>query len=283
MLNYFGVRRSSRANLVVVLISVSSLTLFIVSGAGAVRMSNFEPFMPAGWEGVLRSAAVLFFAYTGYARIATLGEEVREPRRTIPRAIMITIWGAIILYAATGVVAAGAVSTSTLAGTPAPLVKAAEAFGPEWLPAAMAIGGITAMLGVVLSQLLGLSRMVFAMARRHDLPQSLGAVSERHGVPGRAVLVVGGIAAVVAATGTLAGVAAAASFTILLYYGIANVAALRMPVHAKLFSDVVPWFGLLSCLLLALSLSPRTIISGLAVLAVGFALRMLVRRRAAAD
>jgi len=277
VLNYHGVRRSSRANLLIVAVSVGALVLFVVAGIPSFRMANLRPFAPAGWQGVLRAAALLFFAYTGYARIATLGEEVRDPRRTIPRAIEITIGGVLVLYLAVALVATGAAGTDTLARTAAPLEAAARSFGPAWVPTAVAVGGVAAMLGVILSQLLGLSRMAFAMARRGDLPRSLEAVHPRHGVPGRAVLAVGAAAAVVAATGTLAGVAATASFTILLYYGIANLAALRMPRDAKLFSDAVPAFGLAACALLALSIEPRIILTGLALLAVGFLLRWLVR------
>jgi len=276
-LNYYGVRRSSRANLVIVAVSVGALLLFVIAGIPSFRMANLRPFAPAGWEGVLRAAALLFFAYTGYARIATLGEEVREPRRTIPRAIEITIGGVLVLYLAVALVAVGAVGTDALARTTAPLEAAARSFGASWVRTLVAVGGVAAMLGVILSQLLGLSRMVFAMARRGDLPRYLEAVHPRHGVPGRAVLAVGAAAAVVAATGTLAGVAATASFTILLYYGIANLAALRMPREAKLFSDAVPAFGLAACALLAFSLSPRIILTGLALLAVGFALRWAAR------
>ena len=276
-LNYYGVRRSSRANLVIVAVSVGALLLLVIAGIPSFRMANLRPFAPAGWEGVLRAAALLFFAYTGYARIATLGEEVREPRRTIPRAIEITIGGVLVLYLAVALVAVGAVGTDALARTTAPLEAAARSFGASWVRTLVAVGGVAAMLGVILSQLLGLSRMVFAMARRGDLPRYLEAVHPRHGVPGRAVLAVGAAAAVVAATGTLAGVAATASFTILLYYGIANLAALRMPREAKLFSDAVPAFGLAACALLAFSLSPRIILTGLALLAVGFALRWAAR------
>ena len=276
-LNYYGVQRSSRANLVIVAVSVGALLLLVIAGIPSFRMANLRPFAPAGWEGVLRAAALLFFAYTGYARIATLGEEVREPRRTIPRAIEITIGGVLVLYLAVALVAVGAVGTDALARTTAPLEAAARSFGASWVRTLVAVGGVAAMLGVILSQLLGLSRMVFAMARRGDLPRYLEAVHPRHGVPGRAVLAVGAAAAVVAATGTLAGVAATASFTILLYYGIANLAALRMPREAKLFSDAVPAFGLAACALLAFSLSPRIILTGLALLAVGFALRLAAR------
>lgn len=158
-LNYFGVRRSSRLNLLIVAVSLGALLLFVTAGAGAVRMSNLEPFAPAGWRSVLESAAILFFAYTGYARIATLGEEVREPRTTIPKAVLITIGGAILLYAAVAFVAAGAVGADAMSGSAAPLQVAAAASGGSWLPVVVSVGGVTAMLGVILSQLLGLSRV----------------------------------------------------------------------------------------------------------------------------
>ena len=278
LLNYFGIRRSSRANLAIVIVSICSLLVLVAAGAGSFRSAHLTPFAPAGWKAVLEAAALLFFAYTGYARIATLGEEVREPRRTIPRATLITIAGAVLLYLAVALVAVGAIGARGLAATDAPLLAAARSLPHPWVATVVAAGGVTAMLGVILSQLLGLSRMVFAMARRGDLPSWLAGVHPRHGVPGRAVLLVGALAAVIAATGTLRGVAAAAAFAILVYYAIANLAALRMPAPAKLYPDAVPWVGLVSCVILAFSLSPRVILTGIAILAAGLALRLLLRR-----
>jgi basic amino acid/polyamine antiporter, APA family len=277
-LNYFGVRRSSRANLVIVAASLATLVAFVLAGATSFRPANLQPFAPAGVRGVFEAAALLFFAYTGYARIATLGEEVQEPERTIPRAVAITIGGAILLYLAVAVVAVGAAGAPALADTAAPLRVAAIAGGMPWLALVVSVGGLTAMLGVILSQLLGLSRMAFAMARRGDLPGALGHVHPAHGVPDRAVLAIGAIAAVVAATGTLAGVVSAAAFTILLYYAIANLAALRMPARAKLYPDLVPWVGLVSCIALALALPMATILVGAAILAVGLLGRLIARR-----
>jgi APA family basic amino acid/polyamine antiporter len=131
---------------------------------------------------------------------------------------------------------------------------------------------------VILSQLLGLSRMIYAMARRHDLPAFLARVHPRHRVPHRAVLLTGAVAAVVAGTGTLRGVAAAASFTILVYYGIANVAALRMPAAAKLYPNAVPVAGAAACMLLALSLAPAVMVTGVIVLLTGVVMRVVLRR-----
>jgi APA family basic amino acid/polyamine antiporter len=276
-LNYFGVKRSSRANLAIVAVSVGTLLLFAIIGAGAIRTKNLQPFAPAGVRGTLEAAAILFFAYTGYARIATLAEEVRDPKRVIPQAIILTIGGAIGLYAAVALVAVGLVGAGALAATTAPLHVAAGATGHAGLPLLVAIAAITAMLGVILSQLLGLSRMAFAMARRGDLPRVLEHVHPAHQVPDKAVLVIGGIAAVIAATGTLAAVASTAAFTILVYYGIANIAAIRMPAHAKLYSDVVPAIGLIACTLLALSLDLSVILTGAVVLIAGFVVRTTVQ------
>jgi basic amino acid/polyamine antiporter, APA family len=202
---------------------------------------------------------------------------VAEPRRTIPRAIVITIAGAILLYFAVALVAVGAVGAGSLAETAAPLHLAARGFPLPWVAIAVAVGGVTAMLGVVLSQLLGLSRMGFAMARRGDLPAVLAHVHPRYGVPGRAVILIGIVAAVVAATGTLRGVASVASFTILVYYAIANLAALRMPRRARLYPVAIPLIGLFACVILALSLTPAVILGGLFVLGVGLVGRLIAR------
>jgi APA family basic amino acid/polyamine antiporter len=283
LLNRLGVRKSARANLLAVGIAVAALLALVASGAGSARAEHFRPFAPAGWRGTLEGAALLFFAYTGYARVATLGEEIRDPRTTIPRAILLTLGGSLLLYLAVVLAAVGAAGAPALAASPAPLLAAARASGPPALEAAVAAGGVAAMLGVLLSQLLGLSRMAFAMARRGDLPRRLAVVDEARGVPGNAVLAVGAVAAVVAATGALRGIAAAASFAILVYYGIANLAALRMPREGKLYPDAVPLVGLAACALLAVSLPVRTVAVGTATLAAGMGLRALLRRGLAPD
>lgn len=277
LLGWFGVRRTSRVNLALVAVSLLCLGAFVVAGAPHFRIQNLRPFAPAGWRGTLQGAALLFFAYTGYARVATLGEEVRQPRITIPRAVVLTVAGAALLYLAVALVAVGGAGAPVLAATQAPLHAAAGAMGMPSLSRAVAAGAVAAMLGVLLSQLLGLSRMAFAMARQGDLPRALHWVHPRHGVPGRATLAVGAVAAGAAATGSLAGVASAAAFAILVYYAIANAASLRLPPESRLFPRAVPVVGLASCALLALSLRPGTVLVGGATLAAGLAGRWLLR------
>jgi APA family basic amino acid/polyamine antiporter len=275
--NALGVRKSSAANLLIVAVSTGTLLAFSAVALPRFDPSHLQPFAPAGPGSVVRAAAVIFFAYTGYARVATLGEEVRDPRRTIPRAILITVASVSVLYLLVVFAAVGAGGTAALAGSDAPLAEVARAMGTRWMEPVVSAGAVCAMLGVLLSQLLGLSRMVFAMARRGDLPAALAAVDARTGAPTRAVVLVGLGAAVAAAFGTLRGIAAAASFAILLYYGIANVAALRMPRARKLYPDAVPIVGLGACVGLAASLSARTMLVGVAVLAAGFAVRLAAR------
>lgn len=277
-LNYIGVQRTSRVNLAIVVMSVSALLLFIIVGATSFRVANFQPFAPAGFGATLQAAAILFFAYTGYARIATLGEEVREPARTIPRAIIITISASAALYVAVATIAVGAVGTTRIGESAAPLAVAARASGGPFFVRAIAAGAVAAMLGVILSQILGMSRMVFAMARRSDLPSSLAAVHPTFGVPHRAIVLIGAAAAVIAATGTLAAVATAASFAILIYYAIANWSALRLPAAERLYPPAIPAMGLAVCIVLALSMRPAVIITGVAILIAGVIARALFAR-----
>lgn len=275
--NARGVRKSAAVNLAIV--AAATLTLLAFTAAAGVRFdaARLHPFAPSGAGGVMRAAALLFFAYTGYARVATLGEEVRDPRRTIPRAIVMTVAGVSVLYILVTAAAVGGVGAAVLARTDAPLAEAARAMGMPALEAAVSAGAVCAMLGVLLSQLLGLSRMAFAMARRGDLPRPLAAVDARSGAPVRAVVLVGVAAAIAAAFGTLRAIAPAASFAILLYYAIANLAALRLPREHRLYPPAVPAVGLAACAILAASLEPRTMLIGAAVLAAGFAVRGLGR------
>jgi APA family basic amino acid/polyamine antiporter len=278
-LNYYGVQRTSRVNLAIVAVSIAALLSLVVAGARSFNAANFQPFAPGGLGGTLEAAAILFFAYTGYARIATLGEEVHDPRHTIPRAIIITILSSAALYVAVAAVAVGVAGADRIAAHPAPLGVVAMTAGGTTLSRIVAVGAVTAMLGVILSQIIGMSRMVFAMARRDDLPVAFAAVHPRYGVPHRAVLMVGAGAAVIAVTGSLRPIAAAASFAILIYYGIANWAALRLARPDRLYPSMVPLLGLVVCILLAASLERRVIVTGFAVLGTGLAFHFITTLR----
>lgn len=280
LVNYFGIQKTGLLNTAIVSVSVLSLLTFVIAGIPSINLQNLQPFAPAGWAGILRAAALLFFAYTGYARLATLGEEVREPRKTIPRAIILALVIAAALYAAVAFVAVANIGATGMAASPSPIEASAKAFNWPQVSGVVALGATTAMLGVLLSQILGISRMIFAMARRGDLPGALAHVHPVHAVPDRGIFLTAAAMLLVILFGTLELIVATAAFTILLYYSIANLAAFRMRPEDRLYPRWIPVLGFISCLVLAATLELNVILSGLGLLALGFLLRWLFHRLA---
>jgi APA family basic amino acid/polyamine antiporter len=289
-----GVRRSNRVNMAIVGVTLTALVCFVLAGVGtAVENAgrNLTPFFggletgtPA-WRRLAEATALMFVAYTGYGRIATLGEEVAEPRKTIPRAIVITLGVSMALYMAVGLVGVAGAGVGVFAGAgttaAAPLEVAVRSFGVlgdglGWL---VAVGAVTAMLGVLLNLILGLSRVGLAMGRRGDLPAVFGRVSAA-GSPTPAVRGVGVVVGLVAASGSIRLAWSFSAFTVLVYYAITNLAALRLGGARKdrLYHPLFAWAGLAGCLGLAFWVEPRAWIGGLGVLGVGLAGRTLFRR-----
>lgn len=276
--NLFGIKKAGRFNTIIVSMTFLTLIYFVISGIPSFDINNLQPFAPKGFSGIAESAALLFFAYTGYARIATLGEEVHEPKKTIPRAVIITIIVSVILYIAVALIAVGAVGANILASSSSPLQEASRGFtlpGVFWI---VGIGAATAMLGVLLSQIVGISRMMFAMARRNDLPRVLEHTNSKYAVPDYGILLSGFVIVLLSIFGTIQFVIAAAAFTILLYYGISNIAALKLAAENKLYPKWIAVIGLFSCFLLAISLRLTVILTGLGVLIVGFILRFIFQK-----
>lgn len=288
-----GIRRSNLANILIVSVTLGSLALFIFGGlGGALRRGaeNLSPFFesPAG-DGrpalarLLEASALMFVAYTGYGRIATLGEEVRAPRRTIPRAIIVTLGASMVLYMGVGLVGIAAAGASALgvAGTAeaAPLVVVARGFDLPAVGAILSIGAITAMLGVLLNLILGLSRVALAMGRRGDLPAVFSRLSTRHATPAAAVLAVGVIILGLVMVGSIKVAWSFSAFTVLIYYAITNLAAIRMPRAQRLYHPAIAWVGLAGCLGLAFWVEPRIWVVGLLLLGAGLTGRWWLRSR----
>ena len=276
--NYLGIKKAGLLNLAIVSVTLLALLYLVIAGAPAVQPANFRPFAPFGFMGIAEAAALLFFAFTGYARIATLAEEVKDPEKTIPRAVLITIATAIVLYAAVAVVAVGVLGAPALAGSRSPLQQVAQALAAPGISQVVTLGAATAMLGVLLSQVLGISRMLLAMGRRTDLPPMLQRVHAQNRVPHVGILVTGAVILLLVWLGNFEFIVRAATFTILLYYSITNVAALRQPASQQLFGKAVPVLGLLGCLAMAAALPLAVAASGLSLLAAGFVLRFVCRK-----
>jgi APA family basic amino acid/polyamine antiporter len=231
-------------------------------GGGTAEASRLVP-SQAGPRDVLQSAGLLFFAFAGYARIATLGEEVRDPARTIPRAVRLALAGALAVYALVAVAALAALGPAELAGSSAPLVDVVRAGRLSGLAPVVAAGGALAALGVLLSLLVGVSRTALAMAREGDLPRALAAVSARTQVPHRAELAVAAAVVVLVLALDLRDAVGFSSLAVLVYYAVANAAALTLPGGRR----VRPAAGLVGCVVLVGTLPPASVVTGLAVLA----------------
>ncbi len=283
-LNWMGITRTVNVTRVLVAVLLLVLGGVVVLGltSGTSSAAN-GPFWPMdGVRGVLGAAALLFFAFAGYARIATLGEEVRDPAVTIPRAIPTALGIVLVTYAAVAVTALVVLGPARLADSTAPLVDVVAHAGYDNLTIVVRFGGAVAAYAVLLGLIAGISRTAFAMAANRDLPGILDDVSERHRVPDRAVVAVGVTALVIALSGGLVGAIAFSAFTILVYYAVANAAALRLTRVERRVPVLVPLLGLPACCLLAASLSWQTIVSGSALLlALLFARWVVVHRRRA--
>ena len=281
--NYFGIKKAGALNLVIVTITLMSLLYLAFSGIPEVKSENFKPFAPFGISGIAEAAALLFFAFTGYARIATVAEEVVEPKKTIPKAIIITILTAIILYVVISIVAIGVIGTENMASSTSPLQVVANALTTPAISVVVTIGASTAMLGVLLSQVLGISRMMLAMGRRRDLPPVFQKIHARYRVPHIGIIITGIIILLLTLIGSFEFIVRAATFTILLYYSITNIAALKQPKEDRMYGKLIPVLGLIGCLAMSISLPFNVIVSGIGILIVGFGLRFIFQKIFKAD
>ncbi|MER5550282.1 APC family permease [Streptomyces sp. NPDC002793] len=281
--NYAGVQKSALLTRVIVAVVLAVLAAVAVASltSSAASAGRLDVRDDATFGGVLQAAGLLFFAFAGYARVATLGEEVRDPRRTIPRGVAIALGIALVVYAVVAVSVLGVLGPQGLASAAAPLSDAARAAGAEWLAPAVRVGAAVAALGSLLALILGVSRTTLAMARDRHLPHGLAAVHPRFKVPHRAELAVGAVVAVVAATADVRAAIGFSSFGVLAYYAIANASAWTLTPEEGRPARAVPALGLVGCLVLAFALPLSSALCGAAVLAVGAA-AYAVRRAVAA-
>ncbi|MBN2064667.1 MAG: amino acid permease [Sedimentisphaerales bacterium] len=286
-----GIKRSSIANTIIVAVTLGSLLYFIFSGIGPA-FNNGKSYLTfafpqnfGAWHNFLNATALIFVAFTGYGRIATMGEEVHEPKLTIPLAILSALAISALIYIAVAVVAIGSTGSDALAGsvalTAAPLETAAVNFSRPAARYVIAIGAITAMLGVLLNLILGLSRVLLAMARRNDMPELLTEITPATGSPDKAVITIGFIITAIAAIGSIKLAWSFSAFTVLIYYAITNLAALRMPKAQRLYSPFFACTGLIGSLTLAFWIDPMIWFSGLILIALGLIWKTLINSNSA--
>jgi APA family basic amino acid/polyamine antiporter len=270
--NYVGVQKSAWATRVIVAVVLTVLIAVVVacltsSYADPARLA-VSPSHPAG---VLRAAGLLFFAFAGYARIATLGEEVRDPARTIRRAIPVALGITLAVYLAVAVAVLAVLGPDRLAAATAPLADAVRAAGHAELTPVVRVAAAVASIGSLLALMLGVSRTALAMARDRNLPHALAAVHPRFGVPHRAEAVLGCVVAAVVAVADVRAVIGFSSFAVLVYYAVANASAATLSPAEGRAPRAVTAIGLVGCLALAFALPWPSVVAGVAVLACGAA------------
>jgi basic amino acid/polyamine antiporter, APA family len=284
-LNCRGVTKTAALARILVACTLVALAAVVIGIAVAgVQPSNLSG--PGAWSsaapsmayGILQSAGLLFFAFAGYARIATMGEEVRDPARTIPKAIIAALGITVVVYLIVAVAVLLAAGPDRLARSAAPLAEAVRVVGMAQLVPVVAVGATLASLGALLALIAGVGRTTLAMARHRDLPGWLAAVHPRYQVPYHAEIALGLVVCVLVATIDLRGVIGFSSFGVLIYYAIANAAAYTQPPAERRWPRVLNVFGAFGCLLLVATLPWQSVVVGLGVFAIGLIGRAVAQR-----
>ena len=273
-----GIERSNRVNIVIVSIVILALMVFVGTGfSSAVKnKAAFQPLFDGGkLTDLLQATALMFVAFTGYGRIATLGEEVAEPRRTIPRAVIVTLIISMALYLLVAFVGIGVNGFENLDGS---LALVSKSVSNAALPTVMLVGATVAMVSVLLNLVLGLSRVVLAMGRRGDLPKATARISESTSVPAVATVGVAVLIAVCVCVGDVKLTWSFSAFTVLVYYAITNLCAIRMKPGERLYPIWPAYLGLAACLTLAFFVDWEIWLTGLGLIIFGLAWRACFNR-----
>jgi APA family basic amino acid/polyamine antiporter len=277
LVNCAGITRTALLTRVLVSLVLVALVVAAVAcfrGGSSSELSGWAS-PDSGVYGVLQSAGLLFFAFAGYARIATLGEEVREPERVIPRAIVLALAGAVVVYAVIAVAVLSVLGGPGTAASTAPVADAVGATSSDAVVRVVRVGAALASAGALLALIAGLGRTGLAMARERDLPGWLDAVHPRFRVPHRAELTVSGVVVVLVLTTDLRGAIGFSSFGVLLYYLVANASAYRQSPGARRFPRWLQLLGCAGCLVLVASLPWPSVVAGVVVFAVGVVIRVI--------
>jgi basic amino acid/polyamine antiporter, APA family len=279
LINYFGIRESTLINNILVSLKVLILLFFISFALGYFKPGNFTPFAPAGPMGIFMGASLIFFAYTGFARVTIMAEEVKDPEHTIPRSIYIALGVSTLLYVLVSLTATGLVGTEALSRSMSPLSAAISIAGNQGAILIVSIGAMIATASVLLTTIMGVSRIVFAMGRSNDLPPLVSRLHPRFSTPHYAIWLTGAfmIAAILLADLTL--VVTVSTFAMLVYYLIANAAAMKIPAAERRYPTIIPVIGVVTCIGLMAFLGLNAWIIGFAGLGIGVGVYLFLKRR----
>lgn len=248
-INYYSVKQSALLNNILVTAKLLILAFFIIYGMLFINPTNFTPFKPLD-VGVFSGALFFFFAYGGFARAAVIAEEVKDAKKNVPKAMLIALAISAVFYIFVGTVAVGLVGPNRLASSNSPLEEAMKATGNSAATLVIAVGGILATASVLLTSVLGVSRMAYAMAKRKDLPQALAKLDPKRNTPIYSTWIIGSIMALLVLLIDLSKIVAISSFALLFFYSMANISALRLKTEKRAYPKILQAFGAGACLAL---------------------------------
>ncbi|WP_415971130.1 APC family permease [Rhodococcus sp. 077-4] len=280
--NYFGITRTAWLTKILVTAVLAVLLVGVIlglTGSTGAGLDNLASATDHGWYGILQSAGLLFFAFAGYARIATLGEEVIRPERTIPRAIVSALGIALLVYAVVASTLLAVLGPELLASSSAPLVDLVLASGHSWASPMMRIGAGLAALGALLALIAGIGRTSLAMARHHDLPSYLTVVHPRYSVPHRAEITLALVVCVLVLLVDLRDAIGFSSFGVLLYYLVANISAYTQEAEHRRYPRALQIVGGIGCVVLIATLPVSSIAVGTVVVVLGVGYRLMRTNR----
>jgi len=265
LLNIVGIKRSSIVNEALVVMKIGILLFFILFGINQIRYENFDYAFSAGWEGIVQGAGIIFFAFAGFGRTATIAEEVKDPKNTLPKAILLALTVCTVIYILTGFVAMGLLGADRIALSPAPIAEAISVAGSRYAVILVAIGALAATASVLLTEILGISRISFSMARNKQLPAFLSRVHSKFGTPYVAIILSGILMAILAYTVNFRQIIELSSFGLLGYYAVTNFSALLMKREGagiwKYLNKGRALLGVVSCIAL-MALLAQSLLAG---------------------
>jgi len=283
LLNLVGVKESATVNNGLVAFKVLVLLFFIAVGVSYIQTSNFQPFLPNGFSGVVSGAAIIFFAYLGFGRVAAISEEVKNPEKNIPLSIMLALGISFIIYLLVSLTAVGISGYGRLAASGSPLADAMGITGNNLAKFVVSLGAIVATASVLITTIMGVSRIPFAMARNRQAPESITRIHPGFGTPYISVLLIGLLMTALVFMGDLKQVASVASVSIISVHVLVNYAAIvvsKKGAKYKIpFYPLTPLLGIASCAALTLSLLPETWVVESVVLLAGIAFYLIIRAR----
>ena len=260
-----GVRQSARFNAVMVLVKLLAITTFVAVAAFNVQPTNWEPFMPFGWEGVMGGAALIFFAYIGFDAVSTAAEEAVNPQRDLPIGILVSLAVCTVIYVVVAGLLTGIVPYYTL-NVASPVADSLLRIGYPWAAAFIAAGAIAGLTTVMLVLYYGLTRVFLAMSRDGLLPPVFSAINKSTHTPVRVIMASGVLIAAIAGftpigdVAELVNIGTLAAF-VLVCAGVIHLRYTRPDLKRPFrtpFGSVTPLLGIIFCVYLMLSLPTVT-------------------------